>query len=102
MILETKGAVISLKDNISSIYNEYLIGFEMDNLMLENAYLYTDVLNKYRADKQFESDKQIASIFLSESSHGLIKDRIFAKLNTYEQVVKFRLQALYFNNKSFN
>ena len=57
MNLETKGAVISLKDNISSIYNEYLIGFEMDNLMLENAYLYTDVLNKYRADKQFENDK---------------------------------------------
>ena len=84
MLVESKGAIISLKDEISSIYKEYLIGIEIPVLKFEQRYLFSDMINKYQADQKFDMDRKIAAVFLEKGKNEVLMEIRESMLKAYE------------------
>ena len=89
--VSTEGFTVAFDDDLTEYYDGSLISLGATKFGYDDKRLYSGVLNAFRADSQFNVDRDTATKVL-----GLPRDLQFSK-----RVMDITFEAMYFNHKSF-
>ena len=97
-----KGMRIALDDDFTSDFDEYVLGLDAKEFSMKSSYMYSDVLNKFRQEKQWDEDKDI---MLELSRRQWIKESgepypLMQHLTAYDQGISLNFEVIYFNKKT--
>ena len=104
MEIECKqGLVVALDDDFTENYDEFALGLVAKEFSMVQSYLYSDVCNKFRADQQFEQDrdvtlKQLVRWWDPESGDPY---PLKSALVTWDTGIKLDFEVNYFNKATF-